>query len=79
MQWNGLFVMSVELNQQITVQTDGYTSCFYFLLCFHGYACNGRQFTHYTIIDLNGEARSIHYISMAAHAVRSGRKEKICV
>lgn len=76
----------VSLKQQLTwLQSDltiyrgtilmstlpAFTSCFAHL--------NGRQSPHYDIIDLIGPAHSIHSISMAAHAVRSGREEKMCI
>ena len=62
--------MSVELNQQITAHIDGCISCFYVLLCSYGYTRNGRQSTHYAIIDLNSNTRSIHSNFMESHAVR---------
>lgn len=52
------------------------TSCFCFLLCSSGFSQNGCRYTHYAIIDLNGDPSSIHYISMAPYAVRSGGGEK---
>lgn len=71
--------MSVELNEQIPAHIDGYASCFYFLFCSYGCTLNGRQSTHYAVIDLNGVIRSTHSISMAAHAARSGGEEKMCL
>ena len=77
MQWNVFFVMSVELNQQITTHINGYTPCFYFLLCSYGYTGNGRQSTHYAITDLNGAARSIHSISSTCSQEQRRKCESI--
>jgi hypothetical protein len=59
MQWNVFCVMSVKLTHEITAQIDGYTSCFYILLCSYGYTQTGCQSTHYATIYLNGDAHSI--------------------
>ena len=45
-----------------------FTSCFAPI----GTLTMSASLTHYAIIDWNGYACFIHYISVAAHAVRSG-------